>query len=119
MEWRGPPRRSLRVETNMGEPSNRQFEVICPCCGARLLIDRPLGKILSHESPPKQPDRTPDLEHAGEVLQQAAARREALFRQSTEEEKHKSELLERIFEEALKRRKDDPVTPPIHDIDLD
>ena len=103
----------------MREPSNRQFEVVCPCCGARLLIDRPLGKILSHESPPKQPGRTPDLDHPGKVLAQAAARREALFQQSTEEEKHKAELLERKFEEALKRRKDDPITPPIRDIDLD
>ena len=103
----------------MREPSNPQFEVVCPCCGARLLIDRSLGMILSHESPPKQPGRTPDLEHAGKVLEEAAARREALFRQSTEEEKHKGELLERKFEEALKRRRDDPVVPPIRDIDLD
>ena len=103
----------------MHEPSNRQFEVVCPCCGARLLIDRPLSKILSHESPPKQPGRTPDLDHPGKVLEQAAARREALFQQSTEEEKHKAELLERKFEEALKKSKGEPVTPPIRDIDLD
>ena len=106
-------------ETDMREPNNRQFEVVCPCCGARLLIDRHLGKILSHESPPKQPGRTPDLDHPGKVLEQAAARREALFQQSTEEEKHKAELLDRKFEEALKKRKDDPVTRPIRDIDLD
>jgi hypothetical protein len=103
----------------MRDPFDRQFEIVCPCCGARMLIDRSLGKVLSHEAPPKQPGRTPDLEHAGAVLEQAAARREALFRQSTEEEKHKGELLERKFEEALKRRKGDPVTPPIRDIDLD
>ena len=114
-----PLRQSPSVETDMREPSNRQFEVVCPCCGARLLIDRPLGKILSHESPPKQPGMIPDLDHPERVLEQAAARREAFFRQSTEEEKHKAELLGRKFEEALKRRKDDPVTPPIRDIDLD
>ena len=103
----------------MRERSDRQFEVVCPCCGARLLIDRPLGKIISHENPPKQPGRTPDLNHPAKMLEQAAARREALFRQSTEEEKHKAELLERKFEEALKKRKDEPVTPPLRDIDLD
>jgi len=103
----------------MREANDRQFEVVCPCCGARLLIDRSLGRILSHESPPKEPGKTPDIEHASKVLEQAAARREALFRQSTEEEKHKSELLERKFEEALKKRKDEPVTPPLRDIDLD
>ena len=103
----------------MRELNNRQFEIVCPCCGARLMIDRSLGKILSHESPPKQPGRSPDLEHAGKVLEEAAARREALFRQSTEEEKHKGELLERKFEEALKKRKDEPVTRPLRDIDLD
>ena len=103
----------------MREPGNRQFEVVCPCCGARLLIDRPLGKIISHENPPKQPGRTPDLDHADKVLEQAAARREALFRQSTEEAKHKTELLERKFEESLKKSKGEPPTPPRRDIDLD
>jgi hypothetical protein len=103
----------------MREPGNRQFQVVCPCCGARLLIDRPLGKIVSHENPPKQHGRTPDLDQAGKVLAQEAARREALFRQSTEDEKRKAELLDRKFEEALKKSKGEPVTRPTRDIDLD
>jgi hypothetical protein len=82
-------------------------------------MDRHLGKIISHENPPKPPGKALDLGHAGQLLAEAAARREALFRQSTEEEKHKGELLERKFAEALKKNKGEPATPPLRDIDLD
>jgi hypothetical protein len=103
----------------MREPGNRQFQIVCPCCGARLLIDRSLGKILSHERPPKPPSKAADLTQAGKLLAEEAARREALFRQSTEDEKRKAELLARKFEEALKKSKGEPLTRPTRDIDLD
>ena len=94
------------------------IEVICPCCGARLKIDAGLGRVIAHESPPKHA-KAPDLDHASRLLEKEAARREALFKQSTEEEKIKAQLLEKKFEEALKRTKDEPTAPPTRDIDLD
>ena len=42
-----------------------------------------------------------------------------LFRQTAEAEKIKSQLLERKFEEALAKSKDEPLVPPTRDIDLD
>ena len=96
----------------------RTFEVTCPCCGAILKIDAELGKILHHEVPAK-PAKGPDLDQATRVLRKEAERREAIFRQSTEDEKHKTELLDRKFEEALKRTKDKPAERPLRDIDLD
>jgi predicted amidophosphoribosyltransferase len=95
-----------------------KFELICPSCGAKLTVDAELGKVLHHEPPPKT-SKAPDLDHAAQLLQKEKARREALFRQSTEEEKVKSELLERKFEEAMKKTKDQPAGPPLKDIDLD
>jgi hypothetical protein len=51
-------------------------------------------------------------------LRGAGARREAAFRQATEAERTKGEVLSRKFGEGLKRAKDDP-DPPIRPIDLD
>ena len=93
-------------------------EVICPCCGARLKIDPALGKVIAHE-PPARRSRAPDLNRASRVLEKEAARREALFKESAEDEKTKPQLLERKFEEALKKAKDEPAGPTIRDIDLD
>ncbi len=95
-----------------------KVEVVCPCCGARLKIDAALGKVIAHESPPR-PNHAPDLGQASQVLEKQAARREALFKQSAEEERVKSQLLERKFEEALKKSKAELPTPPIRDVDLD
>ena len=93
-------------------------EIVCPCCGARLKVDTELGKVIAHQAPEKRP-RTRALEQAGALLQREAARREAHFRESAEEEKTKSRLLERKFEEALAKAKDQPATPPTRDIDLE
>ncbi len=102
----------------MAKSGGSPLEITCPCCGARLKVDAELGKVLYHDPPPRQA-KTADLEHASQVLHKEEARREALFKQSVEEEKIKTDLLERKFEEALRRRKDEPAGPPLKDIDLD
>ncbi len=102
----------------MREREGRKVEAVCPCCGARLKIDAALGKVISHEAPPRQTN-APDLDRARELLEKQAARREALFKESAEDEKTKPQLLERKFEEALKKAKDQPAGPTLRDIDLD
>lgn len=102
----------------MSRKSPSTIELACPCCGARLTIDAGLGKVLHHTAPPK-PDKAPDLERAAQLLENEKARREALFQQSTEDQKSKSDLLDRKFQEALKQTKDEPITRPIRDFDLD
>ena len=52
-------------------------------------------------------------------LSREKARREEMFRKSAEDEKSKAQLLEKKFEEALKRSKDEPVVRPTRDFDLD
>ena len=83
-----------------------------------MTIDRGLGKVISHEPPPRQA-KTADLGQAGQLLEKEKARREDLFRASAEQEKVKSQLLDRKFEEALKKSKDQPITRPTRDFDLD
>lgn len=92
--------------------------MVCPRCGATLTVDAGLGKVLFHQPPPKQ-DKGPDLDQAAQLLKREADRREALFRQSADEEKIKSELLDRKFKEAFEKTKDQPTGPPIRDFDLD
>jgi hypothetical protein len=102
----------------MQKSGGSPLEITCPCCGARLKVDAELGKVLYHDPPPRQ-TKTADLEHASQTLDKEAARREALFKQSIEEEKIKTDLLDRKFKEVLRKSKDQPVTPPLKDIDLD
>jgi predicted amidophosphoribosyltransferase len=103
----------------MANPKIADINVECPCCGARLVIDPTLRKVIAHEAPPNKHANAPDLDHAALLLREQAEKREAIFRKSTEDEKSKSQLLERKFSEALKKSKDEPITRPMRDIDLE
>jgi hypothetical protein len=92
-----------------------EIDLLCPCCGA--VVDLNLGRIVSHREP-ERGDR-PELHEAGRILAAEAARREALFQQSVEAEKTRGDALARRFEEALKQAKQEPVTKPMRDFDLD
>jgi hypothetical protein len=94
-----------------------EIEVQCPCCSATLVIDVNLGRVVSH----KEPERAdkPELTEAGRILAEEARRREALFDQSFEAEKTRGDALSRRFEEALKQAKEEPVSKPLRDFDLD
>ena len=92
--------------------------VLCPCCGARLSVDAELGKVLFHDPPPRA-SHAPDLDSAAALLQKEKERREALFKQSVDDQKVSSEVLDRKFTESLKKAKDEPITRPTRDIDLD
>jgi hypothetical protein len=94
-----------------------EIEVQCPCCNALLVIDTNLGRVISH----KEPERgdKPELSEAARILAEEAKRREALFDQSFEAEKTRGDALSRRFEEALKQAKEEPVTKPMRDFDLD
>ena len=94
-----------------------ELEVACPCCQAILVIDTNLGRIVSH----KEPDRgnKPELSDAQKILAAEAARREAIFQQSVDSEKTRGDALSKRFEEALRQAKEEPVSKPMRDFDLD
>lgn len=94
------------------------IEVDCPCCGAKLRIDPGLGKTIFHQAPPRR-SSAPDLDQARQVLEEQARQRDAMFAKSADAEKSKSQLLERKFEDALERAKDQPASRPLRDFDLD
>jgi len=94
-----------------------ELEVTCPCCRASLVIDTNLGRVISHREP-ERGDK-PELDEAARILAAEAARREALFEQSMEAEKGRDDALTRRFEEALRQAKQEPITRPDRDFDLD
>ena len=94
-----------------------EIEVTCPCCRTSLVVDTNLGRVVSHREP-ERGDK-PELNEAARILAAEAARRESLFQQSVEAEKGRGDALDRRFEEALRQAKQEPVTRPARDFDLD
>jgi hypothetical protein len=94
-----------------------ELEVTCPCCHSTLVIDTNLGRVISH----KEPERAdkPELSEAERILADQAARREAMFQQSVDSEKTRGDALSKRFEEALRQAKQEPITKPMRDFDLD
>ena len=94
-----------------------ELEVSCPCCHATLIIDTNLGRVVSHEEPDR--GNKPELNDAQKILAAEAARREAIFQQSVDSEKNRGDALSKRFDEALRQAKEEPVTKPMRDFDLD
>jgi hypothetical protein len=96
---------------------NSEIEVVCPCCQSTLVIDVNLGRVVSHAEPER--GNKPELSDAHRLLAEEAARRESIFQQSVAAEKTRGDALSKRFEEALRQAKDEPVTRPTRDFDLD
>lgn len=95
------------------------FEVMCPCCSAVLKVDPATQSVIAHTAPVR-PKMFNDMEEAARALKEQDSRRESLFRQSVEAQKHSSDVLEKKFQEAVKRAKETPDTgKPMRDFDLD
>jgi hypothetical protein len=94
------------------------FEVACPHCNASLKIDSEMRAVIAHR-PPVVAKTFNDMEEAARAMRAQDERKESLFRQSVEAQKHSSDLLEKKFQEAVKRAKETPDTPKIRDFDLD
>ena len=94
-----------------------EIEVECPCCQTMLVVDVNLGRIVSHKEPER--GNKPELSDAHRILADQAAQREAVFQQSVDAEKTRGDALSRRFEEALKQARQEPVTKPTRDFDLD
>jgi hypothetical protein len=95
------------------------FEVPCPCCGAMLKIDPVTKAVISHVAK-AVPKTFNDFEEAARSMREQEGRKESLFRQSVEAEKNKADLLEKKFQEAVRKAKETPDTgKPLRDFDLD
>jgi len=93
------------------------FELPCPCCGAKLKIDPDLKAVIAHEAP-KIARKFESVDDAIEGLKTHDAEREKKFAASIEAEKSKRDVLNRKFDELCEKTKGD-TSKPIRDIDLD
>lgn len=94
-----------------------EISVSCPCCRATLVVDTNLKRVVSHTEPRTSPQR--DLDDVQRLLNEEAARREALFEQSVKAERTRGDDLDRRFREALEQAKQEPVSRPTRDFDLE
>ena len=101
----------------MAKKPNASIEVNCPCCDARLTVDTELAVVLSHVAPAR-PAPDVDIGDAARILAEQARSREDKFRDSWLAESKKEDVLNRKFEEALKKAKDQPAEKPLRDFDL-
>ena len=94
------------------------FTVTCPCCNGRLTIDPALEAVIAHEAPPR-PRSGLDLGGALSSLKGEAARREERFKEQMKAEQTKGKVLDRKFQEGLKKAQDSPDERPINPMELD
>jgi hypothetical protein len=101
-------------------PTNESttIQITCPCCDATLTVDPALGAVLDHKLPAK-PQVTVQLKDAVSFVKEEASRRDEKYQKIAEAEKNKSKVLEAKFQELFKKAKEEPITKPLKDIDLD
>jgi len=93
------------------------FELLCPCCNARLKIDPELKAVVAHEAP-KTPRKFSSVDDAIGALRGQDEEREKKFAASIEAEKSKKDVLNKKFAELFEKTKGD-TSKPVRDIDLD
>jgi len=86
-----------------------RVNVVCPCCETRLVVDTESGEILAEERPQKNVDKT--FENAMSQVRSGSQRREEAFSKAFDRTKRLDDLLEKKFEEARKKAKDDGSKP--------
>ena len=94
-----------------------EIEVLCPCCNSTLIVDLNLGRVVGHKEV-ENPNK-PELDNAHRIVAEQAARREAAFQESVNAEKGRGDALSKRFEEALKQAREEPITKPTRDFDLE
>jgi len=101
-------------------PTNESttIQVSCPCCDAVLTIDPSLSTVLTHKLP-ERPQIVTQLKDAARYVKEEATKRDEKYQQIAEAEKNKSKVLEAKFQELFKKAKEEPITKPLKDIDLD
>jgi hypothetical protein len=83
-----------------------RVEIVCPCCETQLIADADTGEILAETRPKKDVDQ--NFNSAMSHVRSGESRREEAFSKAFEKTKKLDSLLEKKFEEARKKAKEDP-----------
>jgi len=94
----------------------KNFEIICPCCEALIVVDRLTGEVLLHKAKEKKSGQSLEAMVSGlETQKSEMAKR---FDKEMESQKNRSRILEEKFKEAMQRA-DKSDKPLINPMDLD
>ncbi|HEY3743137.1 MAG TPA: hypothetical protein VGL53_24990 [Bryobacteraceae bacterium] len=96
----------------------KPFVLACPCCHAELTVDPEIESVITFKEPEKPRDIS-DIEQAMQMFKGEAGRREDAFQKSVQAEKNKATVLDRKFDELLRRAKENPDEPPKGGIEWD
>ena len=99
-----------------GDAMAKNFEILCPCCEALIVIDRISGEVLLHKAKEKKSGQS--LESMVSNLETQKGEMEKFFEKQMESQKDRSRILEEKFKEAMQRA-DKSDKPPINPMDLD
>jgi hypothetical protein len=94
-----------------------RVDIVCPCCETRLVADTETGEILSEERPKKNLEKS--FTDAVSQVRSGESRREEAFSKAFERTKKQDSLLEKKFEEARKKARDNPDEKPFNPMDYD
>ncbi|MBI5186755.1 MAG: hypothetical protein HZA01_13655 [Nitrospinae bacterium] len=94
----------------------RTQNIVCPACGEQIEWDADARKVVSHGKKQK----SIDLTDAVKSLKAQEAGRLEMFQRAKEEERTKSERLDKLFSKEEKRvREEKDFGKYIRDVDLD
>ncbi|HYM59432.1 MAG TPA: 2-nitropropane dioxygenase [Thermoanaerobaculia bacterium] len=94
----------------------KNFEIICPCCDAMIVVDRITGEVLLHKA--KESPRKASFDAMVTGLKNQKDEMAKKFDKELESQKDRGRILEEKFKEAIQRaEKSDK--PPINPFDLD
>jgi hypothetical protein len=82
-----------------------RVDIVCPCCQTRLVADTESGEILSEERPKK--DLGKSFTDAMSQVKSGESRREEAFSKAFDRTRKMDTLLEKKFEEARKKAKNE------------
>ena len=91
--------------------------VVCPCCATKLTVETQSGEILAEERPKRDADKT--FESAMNEVQTGSKRREDAFSKAFDRTQRMDDLLNKKFEEAKKKAKDEPDKKRHNPLDFD
>lgn len=94
----------------------KNFEIVCPCCEALIVVDHITGEVLLHKA--KERKATGSLDSMVAGLETQKSEMQARFDREIASQKDRARLLEEKFQEAMKRAEKSE-TPVINPMDLD
>ncbi len=102
-------------------PAIRTYNITCPCCQTILVVNRDTGKILEERKPLVDDPSGDRFADAMRARKEHADKMKTLFDKSLSSVAEKDEERRSVFEESLKKAREEGADDyrPIRDIDLD